>query len=225
MRILLAEDEVALNKALSKILERNNYTVDSVYDGEEALSYLSSDLYDLILLDIMMPKLDGIEVLKNIRKNKNPVPVIMLTAKSQREDKIEGLDLGADDYVTKPFDAEELLARIRAVLRRQNENDKTSEITYGDLLLNLKTYELSTQFSSVKLNHKEFQITELLIKNPKTIISSEKMMDKIWNADSNADLNVVWVYISGLRKKLSDIKSNVKIKINRHAGYYLEEDV
>lgn len=225
MRILLAEDEVALNKALSKILERNNYTVDSVYDGEEALSYLSSDLYDLILLDIMMPKLDGIDVLKNIRKNKNPVPVIMLTAKSQREDKIEGLDLGADDYVTKPFDAEELLARIRAVLRRQNENDKTSEITYGDLLLNLKTYELSTQFSSVKLNHKEFQITELLIKNPKTIISSEKMMDKIWNADSNADLNVVWVYISGLRKKLSDIKSNVKIKINRHAGYYLEEDV
>lgn len=225
MRILLAEDEVALNKALSKILERNNYTVDSVYDGEEALSYLSSDLYDLLLLDIMMPKLDGIEVLKSIRKNKNPVPVIMLTAKSQREDKIEGLDLGADDYVTKPFDTEELLARIRAVLRRQNENDKTPDKTYGNLSLNLKTYELSTQFSSVKLNHKEFQIMELLIKNPKTVISTEKIMDKIWNADSNADLNVVWVYISGLRKKLSDIKSDVKIKINRHAGYYLEEDV
>lgn len=225
MRILLAEDEVALNKALSKILERNNYTVDSVYDGEEALSYLSSDLYDLLLLDIMMPKLDGIEVLKSLRKNKNPVPVIMLTAKSQREDKIEGLDLGADDYVTKPFDTEELLARIRAVLRRQNENDKTPEKSYGDLSLNLKTYELSTKVSSVKLNHKEFQIMELLIKNPKTVISTEKIMDKIWNADSNADLNVVWVYISGLRKKLSDIKSNVKIKINRHAGYYLEEDV
>lgn len=225
MRILLAEDEVALNKALSKILERNNYTVDSVYDGEEALSYLSSDLYDLLLLDIMMPKLDGIEVLKSIRKNKKTVPVIMLTAKSQREDKIEGLDLGADDYVTKPFDTEELLARIRAVLRRQNENDKTPDKTYGNLSLNLKTYELSTRFSSVKLNHKEFQIMELLIKNPKTVISTEKIMDKIWNADSNADLNVVWVYISGLRKKLSDIKSDVKIKINRHAGYYLEEDV
>lgn len=225
MRILLAEDEVALNKALSKILERNNYTVDSVYDGEEALSYLSSDLYDLLLLDIMMPKLDGIEVLKSLRKNKKPVPVIMLTAKSQREDKIEGLDLGADDYVTKPFDTEELLARIRAVLRRQNENDKTPEKSYGDLSLNLKTYELSTKVSSVKLNHKEFQIMELLIKNPKTVISTEKIMDKIWNADSNADLNVVWVYISGLRKKLSDIKSSVKIKINRHAGYYLEEDV
>lgn len=224
MRILLAEDEPALNKALTKILQRNNYTVDSVYDGEEALAYLNSGLYDLALLDIMMPKTDGLTVLKNIRQNKNLIPVIMLTAKSQSEDKIEGLDCGADDYVTKPFDAEELLARIRAVLRRQDDV-KTTLLTCGNLTLNLKTYRLSTPICSMKLNHKEFQLMEILMKNPKNVISAEKMMDKIWEADSNADLNVVWVYLSGLRKKLSDAGATVKIKTSRNAGYYLEEDV
>ncbi len=223
MRILLAEDEVALNKALSKILQRNNYTVDSVFNGIDALDYLKSGLYDLAILDVMMPKMDGLTVLKELRTFKNDVPVIILTAKSQTEDKVCGLDLGADDYMTKPFETDELLARIRAVTRR-GESDKTSVLTLGNLTLDLKTYQLSVKSRSLKLNHKEFQLMELLMKNPKNIISSEKFMDKIWDLDSNADLSVVWVYISGLRKKLSDLDANVKIKTNRNAGYYLEQD-
>lgn len=223
MRILLAEDEVALNKALSKILQRNNYTVDSVFNGMDALDYLKSGLYDLAILDVMMPKTDGLTVLKELRALKNEVPVIILTAKSQTEDKVCGLDLGADDYMTKPFETDELLARIRAVTRR-GEGDKTSVLTLGNLTLDLKTYQLSVESQSLKLNHKEFQLMELLMKNPKNIISSEKFMDKIWDFESNADLSVVWVYISGLRKKLSDLGANVKIKTSRNAGYYLEQD-
>lgn len=223
MRILLAEDEFALNKALSKILQRNNYTVDSVFNGIDALDYLNSGLYDLAVLDIMMPKMDGLTVLKNIRVAKNDVPVIVLTAKSQTEDKVYGLDLGADDYITKPFETDELLARIRAVTRR-GETEKTNLLTFGNLTLDLKNYQLSVDKASQKLNHKEFQLMELLMKNPKSIISSEKFMDKIWDVDSNADLGVVWVYISGLRKKLADLGANVKIKTNRNAGYYLEQN-
>lgn len=223
MRILFAEDEAPLNKALTKILQRNNYTVDSVFNGEDALNYLSSGLYDLAILDIMMPKLDGISVLKKIREQKNGIPVIMLTAKSQLEDKVLGLDQGADDYIAKPFETEELLARIRAVLRRKGGKD-TNVICYEDLSLDIKTYELSSNDKTVKLNHKEFQLTEYLMRHPKQVTSAERLMEKIWDVDSNADLNVVWVYISGLRKKLTDIGSSVKIKTARNLGYYLERD-
>lgn len=220
MRILLAEDEVALNKAVSKILQRNNYTVDSVFDGEDALIYLTSGLYDLAVLDVMMPKLDGISVLKALRGKGITVPVIILTAKSQTEDKVLGLDCGADDYVTKPFEIEELLARIRAVTRRKS-GENTNELIYGDLKLDVKTFEISSLLGSKKLNHKEFQILEYLMKNPKSVTSADRLMEKIWDVDSNADLNVVWVYLSGLRKKLSEIGSEVKIKTSRNLGYYL----
>ncbi len=223
MRILFAEDEAPLNKALTKILQRNNYTVDSVFNGEDALNYLSSGLYDLAILDIMMPKLDGISVLKQLREQKNGIPVIMLTAKSQLEDKVFGLDQGADDYISKPFETEELLARIRAVLRRKGGKD-TNVICYEDLSLDIKTYELSSNDKTVKLNHKEFQLTEYLMRHPKQVTSAERLMEKIWDVESNADLNVVWVYISGLRKKLVDIGSSVKIKTSRNLGYYLERD-
>lgn len=220
MRILLAEDEVALNKAVSKILQRNNYTVDSVFDGEDALTYLTSGLYDLAVLDVMMPKLDGISVLKALRGKGIAVPVIILTAKSQTEDKVLGLDCGADDYVTKPFEIEELLARIRAVTRRKSGED-TNELIYGDLKLDVKTFEISSLLGSKKLNHKEFQLLEYLMKNPKSVTSADRLMEKIWDVDSNADLNVVWVYLSGLRKKLTEIGSTVKIKTSRNLGYYL----
>lgn len=220
MRILLAEDEVALNKAVSKILQRNNYTVDSVFDGEDALTYLTSGLYDLAVLDVMMPKLDGISVLKALRGKGIAVPVIILTAKSQTEDKVLGLDCGADDYITKPFEIEELLARIRAVTRRKSGED-TNELIYGDLKLDVKTFEISSLLGSKKLNHKEFQLLEYLMKNPKSVTSADRLMEKIWDVDSNADLNVVWVYLSGLRKKLTEIGSTVKIKTSRNLGYYL----
>lgn len=220
MRILLAEDEVALNKAVSKILQRNNYTVDSVFDGEDALTYLTSGLYDLAVLDVMMPKLDGISVLKALRGQGIAVSVIILTAKSQTEDKVLGLDCGADDYVTKPFEIEELLARIRAVTRRKSGED-TNELIYGDLKLDVKTFEISSLLGSKKLNHKEFQLLEYLMKNPKSVTSADRLMEKIWDVDSNADLNVVWVYLSGLRKKLTEIGSTVKIKTSRNLGYYL----
>lgn len=220
MRILLAEDEVALNKAVSKILQRNNYTVDSVFDGEDALTYLTSGLYDLAVLDVMMPKLDGISVLKALRGRGIAVPVIILTAKSQTEDKVLGLDCGADDYITKPFEIEELLARIRAVTRRKSGED-TNELIYGDLKLDVKTFEISSLLGSKKLNHKEFQLLEYLMKNPKSVTSADRLMEKIWDVDSNADLNVVWVYLSGLRKKLTEIGSTVKIKTSRNLGYYL----
>lgn len=223
MRILLAEDEVALNKALSKILKRSGYVVDSVYDGEDALLYLESDIYDIAVLDVMMPKTDGLTVLKTIRERKNTVPVIILTAKSETEDKISGLDSGADDYITKPFKTEELLARLRAVSRRNVSNTAVNGLTYGNLTLDQKTYELRTESDSVKLNHKEFQLIEIFMKNPKIVMSADKIMDKLWDEDSNAEQSVIWVYISGLRKKLSRINANVTIKTSRNAGYYLEK--
>lgn len=166
MRILLAEDEVALNKALSKILKHSGYTVDSVFDGKDALDYLESDIYDLAVLDVMMPITDGLTVLKTLRERKNPIPVIILTAKGETEDKISGLDLGADDYITKPFQTEELLARIRAVSRRNSALPSVNTLNYGNLTLDQKTYELKTEEKSVKLNHKEFQLMEVFMKNP-----------------------------------------------------------
>lgn len=223
MRILLAEDEVSLSKALKVILERNNYSVDQVYDGEEALSFLSADNYDCLILDLMMPKVDGITVLKTMRKEGNMLPVIILTAKSEVDDKVLGLDSGADDYLTKPFNSRELLARIRAITRSKENNEGDSILKLGNTILMRDTFILKTDSGETRLQSKEFQILELLMQNKNKLISTERLMEKIWGFDSEAEINVVWVYISNLRKKLASLDSNVEIKATRNAGYTLEE--
>lgn len=224
MRLLLAEDEKALSKALTAILERNHYSVDAVYDGEEALAYLQSDTYDAVILDIMMPKKDGIEVLKELRKAQNNIPVLLLTAKAEIDDKVLGLDAGANDYLTKPFHTRELLARIRA-MTRVNTSQMNSLMQMGNITLNQATLELSSNYGSVRLANKEFQMMEMLMSNPKCLISSERFMEKIWGYDSEAEINVVWVYISYLRKKLAALHATIHIKASRNAGYSLEETV
>ena len=222
MRLLLAEDEKALSKALATILERNKYSVDTAYDGQEALEYLAAGNYDGVILDIMMPKVDGITVLREIRKKGNLIPVLLLTAKSEVDDKVLGLDAGANDYLTKPFNARELLARIRAMTRTQTAQ-ADSRLKIGNVTLDRATYELSTPSGSYRLANKEFQMMEILMANPKNLISSERFMEKIWGYDSEAEINVVWVYISYLRKKLSALHANIQIKAMRNAGYTLEE--
>jgi two-component system response regulator ArlR len=224
MRLLLAEDEAALSKALTAILERNNYSVDAVYDGQAALEYLEADNYDGVILDIMMPKVDGITVLKTIRSKGNNIPVLLLTAKSEVDDKVLGLDAGANDYLTKPFHSRELLARIRAMTRAQT-SQPNSKMQVGNVTLDRATFELSTPTGSYRLANKEFQMMELLMSNPKTLISSERFMEKIWGYDSETEINVVWVYISYLRKKLTALHANLQIKATRNAGYSLEEMV
>lgn len=222
MRLLLAEDEQALSKALTTILERNNYSVDPVYDGQTALEYLEADNYDGVILDIMMPKVDGITVLKEIRSKGNRIPVLLLTAKSEVDDKVLGLDAGANDYLTKPFHSRELLARIRAMTRAQLQQ-ADSLLQMGNVTLNRATFELSTPKGSMRLANKEYQMMELLLVNPKNLISTERFMEKIWGYDSEAEINVVWVYISYLRNKLNALKANIRIKATRNAGYSLEE--
>ncbi len=222
MRLLLAEDERALSKALTAILERNNYSVDAVYDGEAALAYLKADNYDGVILDIMMPKVDGITVLRELRKSGNRIPVLLLTAKSEIDDKVEGLDSGANDYLTKPFHTKELLARIRAMTRIQTVQSD-SRLRMGNVTLNQGTFELSTPSGSFRLANKEYQMLELLMNNPGNLITSERFMEKIWGYDSEAEINVVWVYISYLRKKLAALHADIEIKVTRNAGYSLEE--
>ena len=224
MRLLLAEDEQALSKALTTILERNNYSVDAAYDGKETLEYLEADNYDGVILDIMMPKKDGITVLQEIRKKGNLIPVLLLTAKSEVEDKVLGLDAGANDYLTKPFNSRELLARIRAMTRTQIAQ-ANSQLKFGNVTLDCATYELSTVSGSYRLANKEYQIMEMLMSNPKRLVSSERFMEKIWGYDSEAEINVVWVYISYLRKKLTALHADVQIKASRNSGYTLEEMV
>ena len=220
MRILLAEDEIALAKAIVKIFEKSNYSIDAVHNGEDALDYLEAGNYDCAVLDIMMPKVDGITVLKRLRESGSDLPVCMLTAKSEIDDKVLGLDSGANYYLTKPFDAKELLAAVRAITRSGHVLD--SKITYGDLTLDRNNFELSTVHAEVQLANKEFQMMEMLMSNPDHVISVETFMDHIWGYDTETESNVVWVYISYLRKKLTAIKSNVKIKALRNAGYSLQ---
>lgn len=222
MRLLLAEDEKDLSRALTAILERSNYSVDTVYDGEEALAYLCSNNYDGAILDIMMPKLDGLSVLKEIRKQKNPIPVLLLTARSEIDDKVEGLDAGANDYLTKPFAAKELLARIRA-MTRENTDAVNSSLHMGNLTLDLAAFTLSSPSGSFRLANKEFQILEMMMGNPGQLIPSERFLERIWGYDSEVEVNVVWVYISYLRKKLTALGATVQIKAVRNAGYFLEE--
>jgi len=221
MRILLAEDEKALSKAIVKIFEKNHYSTDAVYDGEEALAYLETGCYDVAVLDIMMPKTDGITVLKKIRAEGNQIPVLMLTAKSEIEDRVYGLDCGANDYLPKPFDSRELLARIRSITRTKTQTD--TKLTVGNITLDRATFELSSPTGSFRLANKEYQLMEYLMVNPRRILSPEMLMEKIWGFDSDAEINVVWVYISYLRKKLTALGANVQIRSSRNAGYSLED--
>ena len=221
MRLLLAEDERSLAKAILRILEKNNYSAEVVYNGEDALRYLESGGFDAAILDIMMPQMDGITVLRRAREQGLQLPILLLTAKSEVDDKVEGLDSGANDYLTKPFDTKELLARIRAMTRSQTAAD--SKLTVGNVTLDRATFELSSPNGSFRLANKEFQMIEILMSNPNNLVSSERFLEKIWGYDSDAELNVVWVYISYLRKKLAALQANIQIKAARNAGYCLEE--
>ena len=222
MRLLLAEDEIELSNALMEILKHNNYSVDAVYNGADALAYLETENYDGAILDIMMPKMDGITVLKKIRQQGNTVPVLILTAKADIDDRVTGLDSGADDYLSKPFAAKELLARIRAITRRRTEA-VSAVLRIGNIVLNCANFELSSPIGSVRLSNKEFQMLEMLVANSGQLISTERFMEKIWGCNSEAEISVVWVYISYLRKKLETLKADVQIKAARGQGYSLEE--
>jgi len=221
MRLLLAEDERILSDALVEVLTHNNYSVDAVYNGQDAIDYLMAGNYDAAILDIMMPKKDGITVLKELRSAGFATPVIMLTAKSQIEDRVEGLDSGADDYLTKPFAMAELLARVRAISRRQPELTGT-DLKFMDLKLDRADYSLSGPDGRVRLANKEFQIMEMLMANSGQVISTERFMERVWGYDSEAEINVVWVNISGLRKKIAALGAHVQIKAARGVGYSLE---
>ncbi|MBQ6389710.1 MAG: response regulator transcription factor [Mogibacterium sp.] len=220
MRILLAEDEKALARAIVKIFEKNNYSIDAVYDGEDALAYLEAGNYDAAVLDVMMPKMDGITVLRKLRAAGSTLPVLILTARSEIDDKVLGLDSGANYYLTKPFDSKELLAAVRAITRSNTEVD--TKLTVGNITLDRSSFELSSPGGSVRLANKEFQMMEMMMSNPKNIISVETFMDRIWGYDTDTESNVVWVYISYLRKKLAALGANVRIKASRNAGYSLE---
>ena len=222
MKLLLVEDSTQLNKALSTILKRNSFVVDSAYDGEEALLFIEQYTYDIIVLDVMMPKLNGFEVLKIMRDKGIETPVIMLTAKSTVEDKINGLDLGADDYLAKPFNTEELLARIRALLRRKPVFKKEDLLTFGDLSLNVKTATLMCADKQISLMNKELQIMILLMNNQGNIVSLDDITKNAWDVDAYSTSENVWVFISYLRKKIEKVSSKVKIKSIRYQGYYLE---
>lgn len=222
MRLLLCEDERSLSRAIETILKRNNYSVDAVYNGKDALDYITVGNYDGIILDIMMPIMDGIQVLKEIRAKKINTPVLILTAKSEIDDKVKGLDSGANDYLTKPFDARELLARIRA-MTRETDRQSDSKLRLGNIVLDCASYELSSPSGSYKLANKEFQMMEMLMKNPKRLISTELFMEKIWGYDTDSEISVVWVYISYLRKKLLALDADIQIRAQRNSGYSLEE--
>lgn len=221
MRLLYAEDEKSLARAVSTLLVRNNYSVDVVYDGQAALDYLETENYDGAILDVMMPKLDGFEVLRRMRARGDSTPVLLLTARGEIDDRVTGLDSGANDYLTKPFDMKELLARIRAMTRVLSvQPDKT--ISFGKVTLDCASYDLRGPGGSTKLAGKEFQMMEMLMRNPRKLVSTETFMDRIWGYDSEAELNIVWVYISTLRKKLKGIDADIEIKAQRGLGYYLE---
>ena len=222
MRILLVEDEIQLSEALGAILEKNNYTVDRVFDGEDGLDYMLSDIYEVIILDIMLPKMNGLEVLKEARKEGIDTPVILLTAKGEISDKVTGLDCGADDYLPKPFYTEELLARIRALSRRKGEVLSDNSLVFKDIILNIGTLELSCIDKSVKLTAKESGLLEVLINRSGMISNKDDIISKLWGFESEAEHNNVEVYVSFLRRKFSYLKSKVIIKAIRNMGYILE---
>lgn len=224
MRLLIVEDEKSLSDPLVEILKQNKYIVDAVYNGQDGLEYGMTGVYDIIILDIMLPKINGFEVLKILRKEKVTTPVLLLTAKYDIQDKITGLDLGADDYLTKPFASDELLARLRAISRRKGEYTGDN-LSFNTITLSKSTYELSNGGQKVRLGLKEYQIMEMLISNSKQIIPKERFIDKIWGYDCNSEYNNIEVYISFLRKKLQAVHSKVQIKTIRGVGYSLEENI
>ena len=222
MKLLLVEDNQQLNNALTTILKRNSYVVDSVFDGEEAMTLIEEYTYDVIILDIMIPKINGLEVLKRARAMNIETPILMLTAKSTTEDKVSGLNLGADDYLAKPFNVDELLARIKALTRRRPVYEDNNMFEFGDLKLDLSSMTLSCGKEKIVLMNKEFQIMNLLFKSKDEIVSLDKIVANAWNIDEYSTSENVWVFISYLRKKLESIKSKTKIKSIRYQGYYLE---
>lgn len=221
MKLLFAEDEVGMSEAVSDILTYHHYMVDAVYDGEEALDYAREETYDGIILDIMMPKKNGFEVLEELRREGCRTPILLLTAKGEVEDRIRGLDLGADDYLPKPFAMDELLARVRAMLRRR-ETFVPDILTCGDVSLNLQSYELSGNGKSFVLPKLEYRMMEVLMQNQRRYLSSEDLLVKVWGYDTEAEVGTVWVYISYLRKRLEALSGQVKIKVKRNIGYTLE---
>ncbi len=222
MKILIVDDEYQLTQALSVILKQHNYFVDCAFNGEQGLDYALSGIYDLIILDIMMPKIDGYTLLKTLRKNNIDIPVLMLSAKSEITDKIDGLNLGADDYITKPFNTDELLARIKALLRRK-EKFTGDVLCFYDISLDRDTFELICSDNKITLGKKEFQILEMLLLNSGRSIDKEKFIEKIWGYDTDAEYNTVEVYISFLRKKLLAVGAKTEIKSIRGIGYTLGE--
>ena len=222
MKLLLVEDEKQLSEALQQILIKNKYSVDAVYSGDEGLDYALTGVYDVIILDIMLPKLNGIEILKMIRKRKISTPVILLTAKGSVEDRILGLDSGADDYLPKPFSPDELLARLRALTRRNGDFINENILEVSDIKLNLSTYDMEVNDNSITLTQKEFEILKYFMQRPKLVVSKDDLITKLWGFDSDIEHNNIEVYISFLRKKLAYVESNVKITTIRRVGYRLE---
>lgn len=222
MRLLYAEDERQMSEAVVDILTFHKYTVDAVYDGEEALDFIRAEQYDGIILDVMMPKLDGVQVLKKIRDMGIHTPVLLLTAKSDIEDRIAGLDAGADDYLAKPFAMGEFLARVRALLRRR-EGYTPDVMTMGNVSLNMANYELSTPEKTYSLSKIEYQLMELLMLNKGVYLSTDDLLTKVWGYDTDAEMGIVWVYISYLRKKLNSMNADIEIRAKRNIGYKLQK--
>lgn len=222
MRILIAEDEVSIAKALKVMLEKNKYAVDVAHNGLDALDAIFQVGYDLLVLDIMMPGMNGLDVLKTARAQGVTAPALFLTAKSEIEDRVAGLDAGADDYLPKPFAASEFLARVRALIRRSSSYAPTI-LSFGNVQLNCSQYELSARGQNVPLNNKEYQLMELLIRNPRCVLSTGHLMERVWGMDTDTEVDVVWTYIGFLRKKLKQIGADVEIRTVRGAGYALEE--
>ena len=223
MRLLIAEDELDLAEALTVFFERNHFTVDAVHNGADAYDYGVSGEYDAIILDVMMPKMNGIQVLERLRAEGVKTPIMMLTAKGQKEDRITGFDAGADDYLPKPFDPDELITRVRAMLRR-SQNYQPSLLACGDLTLDPASGLLQCGDTSLRLGGREFQIMELFMRSPRQVFSAERIMERVWGWDNEAEINVVWVNISNLRKKLKSIGSRMTLRANRGLGYVLEEE-
>ena len=221
MRLLIAEDEADLAEALGAFFEKNHFSVDIVHDGRAACDYAEAGAYDAMVLDVMMPYMDGFAVLRTLRERGDKTPILMLTARGETRDRVTGLDLGADDYLPKPFDPDELLARVRALLRR-SDTYRPSVLSFGDLSLDPATGELSCGTKRVRLSGREFQLMELFLRSPGMLFSAERLMEKIWGWDSEAEISVVWVNISNLRKKLKAIGSGVQISASRGLGYLLE---
>ena len=224
MKILIIEDEYSLADAIAETLQKENYTTKIVTNGEDGEDEALTNIYDIILLDVMLPGKDGFEILRNLKNEKITTPIIMITAKSELPDKLKGLENGVDDYITKPFHMRELIARIKIVLKRSSNIDNANVLEYSDLTLDLSIGKMSSNGNEISINGKELELLEILLLNKNQIVSKEMLINKIWGYDINAEYNYVEVYASFLRKKLKLLKSKVKIKAVRGTGYKMEEE-